>query len=131
MDDTNGGVLQSANSYLEPLKDLFHVQMGRQTSGCLFGSGATGDWVEGRSDLDLMVLIPSREIEFFARQIEAWRARPSHPLLDGYVLFLSENTLLAKRFHNFDEPARLAAKSIPLIDIWNIKNLSTHLFGLD
>src|SRR5258708_25736130 len=104
--------------------------MEHQTSGCLFGSAATDDWVPARSDLDLLVLIPEEKIELFGRKITEWQSNPTNPVVDGYVLFSSENIPMVKPFHEFDKPA-LPTTSIWLMDLWNIKNRSKHLFGQD
>lgn len=105
--------------------------MGLQTSGCLYGSASTDNWVPGRSDLDLILIIPEESIGLLEQKIKKWESDPSHPIIDGYVLYSSAGTMMAKEFYKFERPARLANTYIPLIDLWNIKNKSKHLFGQD
>ena len=105
--------------------------MDCQTSACLYGSAATGHWVAGRSDLDLLVLVPQEKLDLLGQKITEWLSIPGYPFLDGFVLFSSGSGAMAKRIDKFDEPARAVDKSIELVDLWNIKNRSKHLFGID
>ena len=117
--------------FLKTFNQLFYIDMDLQTSACLFGSAATNDWVSTRSDLDLFIFIPESRVELFSKKIKEWQSMPKYPLLDGIVMFSSGNVLMAKRLYDFDKAAQPVAESIWLIDLWNIKNRSKHLFGND
>lgn len=118
------------NVFLNELSQLFYFEMNAETSGCLYGSAATENWVAVRSDLDLLILVPEEKLELIGRQVAIWHSNPKNPLLDGFVLFLSNNIPMVKRFDNFGERAR-PASTVLLIDLWNIKYKSKHLFGQD
>jgi hypothetical protein len=118
------------SAYLEKIHQLFYVEMERKTSGCLFGSAATDDWVPARSDLDLLVLMPEEKIELLGRKLTEWKLIPKNPLLDGYALFSRGNIPMVKRFWDYDKAA-LPTTSIWLMDLWSIKNRSKNLFGQD
>jgi hypothetical protein len=124
-------IVNNLSPFLKTINQLFHIEMGFQTSGCLFGSALTDNWVAARSDLDLLVLIPEEEIELFGKKIKEWQSIPANPLLDGFAIFLSGNVLMAKRLEEFDKTAQRFDESIWLIDVWNIKNQSKYLFGID
>jgi predicted nucleotidyltransferase len=49
--------------YADKLDEFFYEGLGRQTSACLYGSAATENWVPGRSDLDLVILVPEEKLE--------------------------------------------------------------------
>jgi hypothetical protein len=115
----------------EELKTLFCDQMDRQTSAYLYGSAATGNWVPTRSDLDLLILVPEEKLGLLGEKIKLWRANNGHTILDGFALFSSYNVPMAKRLEEFHLPARPAAGEIQIIDLWNIKHRSKHLFGDD
>lgn len=117
--------------FLNSLKELFHVQIDQQTSACLYGSATTGEWIPSRSDLDLFLIVPEEKLALVGQKIEIWQARPDAPKLDGFVLYSSDHLTMAREFHQFDKAVRLTESFIPLIDLWNIKNRSTHLFGKD
>jgi hypothetical protein len=115
----------------ETLEALLHIEMGRQTSACLYGSAVSGEWVAGRSDLDLLVLVPEEKLELLGEKLKIWHSVPARPLLDGYVLYSSGNRVQAKELHALDRPPHPAESFVPLIDGWNIKNRSKYLFGED
>lgn len=117
--------------FQEELKTLFYDQLDQQTSAYLYGSAATGNWVPTRSDLDLLIVVPEDKLGLLGEKIKVWRANHGHPILDGFVLFSSYNVSMAKRLEEFHLPARPAGDEIQIIDLWNIKNQSKHLFGDD
>lgn len=117
--------------FLKTVHQLFHVEMGFKTSGCLFGSAATGNWVAGRSDLDLLIHVPEEQIDLFSSKIKEWQTEKTNPPLGGYAIFNTANTTMARALDDFDKRARPAASSIDLIDLWKVKNESRHLFGND
>jgi hypothetical protein len=120
----------SPSLFLSNLEMVLYLGMEKQTSACLFGSSMTNDWIAGRSDLDLFVIVPEKKLELFGNKIKEWHSNPANPLLDGYVLYASANGTMVKEFHKF-EKTRLVRDFIPLIDLWNVKNRSKHLFGQD
>jgi predicted nucleotidyltransferase len=75
--------------FLSSIKELFHTEMDQQTSACLYGSATTDDWVAGRSDIDLFVLVPGEKIELFGEKIKIWKSKSANPILDGFVLYRS------------------------------------------
>lgn len=115
----------------EELKTLFWAQMGQQTSGYLYGSAATGNWVPARSDLDLLILVSESQLGQLEEKIRIWRGSHRETILDGFVLFSANNILMAKRLEEFHLPAQPLVGEIQLVDWWNIKNRSRHLFGID
>lgn len=117
-------------SFLSSLEKLLYLEMEQQTSACLFGSSLTDDWVAGRSDLDLFVIVPETKIELFGEKIKEWHSDPARPLLDGFVLYPSAYGTMVREFHKF-ENAKFLGNFIALIDLWNVKNRSKHLFGED
>ncbi len=117
--------------FLNSIKELFHTEMDRQTSACLYGSAATDNWVAARSDLDLFALVPEEKIELFGEKIKIWKSIPTNPGLDGFVLYSSGNVPMVREFKKFEKAIRLTANFIPFIDLWNVKNQSVHLFGQD
>lgn len=117
-------------NFLSSLKEFFYIELDQQTSACLYGSATTKDWVATRSDLDLFAFVPEEKIELFGKKIKIWSSNPAHPILDGFVLYQSGNISMVREFHKFENAFRLD-KFIPLIDLWNIKNRSKHLFGQD
>lgn len=70
-------------SFLKSIEKLFYTDMDQQTSSCLFGSSLTDDWIAGRSDLDLFVVVPEAKIGLLGEKIKEWHQDPSRPLLDG------------------------------------------------
>ena len=123
--------VSNPTSFLGSLEQVFFFEMDQQTSACLFGSSLTDDWISGRSDLDLFVVVPEEKIELFGEKIRMWQSKPEHPTLDGYVLYSSGNVAMVREFYKFENAFRLTEKFIPLIDSWNIRNRSRHLFGKD
>lgn len=117
-------------SFFSSLEKLLYFEMDQQTSACLFGSSLTEDWVAGRSDLDLFVIVPEAKLELLGDKIKEWHSNPAHPLLDGFVLYASAYGTMVREFHKF-ENARHLGNFIQLIDLWNVKNRSKHLFGQD
>lgn len=117
--------------FLNSIKELFYTELDQQISACLYGSAATDNWVAARSDLDLLALVPEEKIELFGEKIKIWKSKPANPILDGFVLYSSSNVSMVREFHKFDKAIRLTGKFIPLIDLWNVKNQSIHLFGQD
>lgn len=105
--------------------------MGQGTSACIYGSAMTDDWVEGRSDLDLFVVLPEDKVELFGEKINLWKSNAANPLLDGFILYQTNSGLMVREFHKFENAHRFTEKFITLIDLWNIKNQSKHLFGHD
>ena len=117
--------------FLNRIKDLFYTEMDQQTSACLYGSAATANWVAARSDLDLLALVPEEKIELFGEKIKIWKSMPTNPILDGFVLYSLGNIPMVREFKKFEKATRLTPNFIPLIDLWNVKNQSVHLFGQD
>lgn len=115
----------------EELRTLFCDQMDRQTSAYLYGSAATGNWVPARSDLDLLILVPEEKLGLLGEKIKVWRASHGNTILDGFAIFFSHNALMARRLEEFHLPARPLVGEIQVIDMWNIKNRSKHLFGIE
>lgn len=115
--------------HMTSLKQLFYLEMENLTSACLFGSAATSNWIPGRSDLDLFVLVPAQRLDQFGEKLSAWKSNSENPLLDGFVIFSSAGVPMVKRIDEYEKPARTVEKSIGLIDLWNIKYRSRHLFG--
>ena len=105
--------------------------MERRTSASLYGSAATGNWIAARSDLDVLILVSESQVESLGKIIERWKVTPGHPILDGFALFFSRNILMAKRLEEFHRQAHSAVSEIQLIDFWNMKYRSKHLFGTD
>ena len=100
---------------------------------CLYGSAATGNWVPGRSDLDLIILVPEEKLELLGQKIRewAWASTPKYPILDGYALSVSRSGRLVKRLDEFVKVTYPSDATIDLVDQWIIKNRSKHLFGND
>ena len=115
--------------YLENLRDHFYDQMDQSTSAWLFGSAVTGDWVPGRSDLDLLMVIPKERLASFGAKVRAWARTPSNPILDGYVFVVSESSPMLLPLEPFANVACPSGTRIEIIDQWYIKNRSKHLFG--
>lgn len=126
----NESKMNSPLSFLESLEKLFYTDMDQQTSACIFGSSLTDDWVVGRSDLDLFIIVPETKLELVGEKIKVWHSNPINPLLDGFVLYSSAYGIMVRELHKF-EKARKLGNFIPLIDLWNVKNRSKHLFGED
>lgn len=103
--------------------------MDFQTSGLLYGSASTDNWVSGRSDLDLLLIVPEEKLRLLEKQIKIWKSKSEFPVIDGYVLYSSGNVIMAKELYKLESPPYFADTFIPLIDLWNIKNHSQHLFG--
>ncbi len=124
-------MLSSSPPYADKLDEFFYKGLGRQTSACLYGSAVTGNWVPGRSDLDLVILVPEEKLELLGQKIRewAWASTPKYPILDGYAL--SRGGLLVKRLDAFVKVTYPSDATINLVDQWIIKNRSTHLFGND
>ncbi len=91
----------------------------------------TESWVQGRSDLDLFVVLPADQVQLFWEKINLWKSNPANPILDGFILYQTNRGLMVREFHKFENAHRFTEKFITLIDLWNIKNQSKHLFGHD
>lgn len=100
---------------------------------CLYGSAATGNWVAGRSDLDLVILVPDEMLDLLGQKIRewAWASTPKYPILDGYALSVSKGGRSVMRLDEFVRVSYPSNVEIDLIDQWIIKNRSKHLFGSD
>jgi hypothetical protein len=121
----------STMQFQTELTTLFYDQMDRQTSAYLYGSAATGSWVAARSDLDLLIFVPENKLALLGEKIKVWSSNPGHPILDGFALFFSQGVPMAKRLEEFHLQARPAVGEIQVIDFWNMKYRSKHLFGED
>lgn len=115
--------------YLKVLKELLYKDLDYRTSAYLYGSFATGNWIADRSDLDLLLFTPETKLELLGEKIKTWQSIPNSPILDGFALFLSGGWLMAKRLEEFSEAAEPLFKCIQVIDLWNIKNRSVHIWG--
>lgn len=117
--------------YAEKIGEFFYEGLGRQTSVCLFGSAATGNWVPGRSDLDLVIFVPEEHLEQLGRKIRAWvwSSAPTYPILDGYALAISRDRCSIWRLDEFARVTFPSNSTIDLVDQWMIKYRSKHLFG--
>lgn len=115
--------------HLERLKDLLCDQMDQQTSAWLYGSATTGSWAPGRSDLDLIVLIPEEKLDLFGQKVRSWDRVPTNPILDGYAVYLSGRSLKAIHLEQLAKFRHPSPTFIGLVDQWYIKNRSKHLFG--
>jgi len=122
-------LLSSSLPYVDKLDEFFYEGLGRQTSVCLYGSAATGNWVPGRSDLDLIILVPEEKLELLGEKIREWASTPKYPILDGYALSDSRSGLLGKRLDRFVRVTYPSDVTINPVDQWIIKNRSKHLFG--
>lgn len=121
----------SSLPYADKLNEFFFEGLGRQTSVCLYGSAATENWVPGRSDLDLIILVPKEKLELLGEKIRkwAWASTPKYPILDGYALSVSRGRLSVMRLDDFVKVTFPSDTTIDLVDQWIIKNRSKHLFG--
>lgn len=117
--------------HLERLKDFFYDQMGQQTSACIYGSAASGDWVLSRSDLDLLIIIPKEKLELLGAKVRAWDRISTNPILDGYAVFLSGSSLEAISLERLAKVNYPSSERIRLIDQWYIRNRSKKLFGTE
>ena len=45
------------NEYSEEIINYLYTNMDERTHGILFGSIITNDWVESRSDIDLVIMV--------------------------------------------------------------------------
>jgi predicted nucleotidyltransferase len=124
-------LLSSSPPYADKLNEFFYAGLGRQTSVCLYGSAATGNWVPGRSDLDLIILVPGEKLELLGEKIREWVSTPKYPILDGYALSDSGSGRSVKRLDEFVRVTYPSDAIIDLVDQWNIRNRSKHLFGND
>jgi hypothetical protein len=86
-------LVNDLNLLLKSLNQLFYVEMECQTSACLFGSAVTADWVPSRSDLDVLIFIPKEKLDLVGKQVRAWSWRDGNPILDGYVVYSSGDSL--------------------------------------
>ncbi|WP_373998755.1 nucleotidyltransferase domain-containing protein [Bdellovibrio bacteriovorus] len=116
-------------AYLDQIRDHFYDQLDQTTSAWLFGSALTGNWVPGRSDLDLYIVVPKERLASFGAKVRAWARIPANPILDGYVLASSESSPMIMPLERFAIVASPSTIHIELIDQWYIKNRSKHLFG--
>ena len=117
--------------YADKLKEYFYEGMGRETSVYLFGSAATGNWVPGRSDLDLVVLVPKEKLFLLGQKVRDWTLASENPILDGYADCSSSNGFSATRLDAFVRVNLPSDTRIDLVDQWSIKYRSKHLFGDD
>jgi hypothetical protein len=118
----------------DKLSEFFYDGLHRQTSAYLYGSAATGNWVPGRSDLDLVLLVPHEKLDLLGQKVRewAWSSTPKYPILDGYAVSASRSgRVVAKRLDQFVRVGYPSDATIALVDQWNIKNRSKHLFGSD
>jgi hypothetical protein len=83
--------------------------------------------------LDLIVLVPGEKLDLLGQKIRewAWRSTPKYPILDGYALSISRSGRVVKRLDEFVRVGYPSDATIDLVDKWNIKNRSKHLFGND
>lgn len=125
------GLDNSSPPYADELNRFFYEGLGLQTSACLYGSAATGNWIPGRSDLDLIILVPEKKLELLGKKIRewAWASTPKYPILDGYALSSSGGTCLVRRLDDFVKVTFPSESTIDLVDQWIIKNRSRQLFG--
>lgn len=119
------------DSLLKAVDDSFYTGLGKHTSIFLFGSAATGNWIEGRSDLDLVILLPTERQSDLGIKIREWfwKADPANPIVDGYAILSPGGR---KSILRLDELAKVAFPNetrIDLVDQWMIKNRSKKLFG--
>jgi hypothetical protein len=105
--------------------------MGQRTSAYLYGSASTGHWVPSRSDLDLLILVSEADLGLLEQKIETWKSSVGSPILDGFAVFQSGYLVMSKRLEEFSKPAYPVTKDISLIELWIIKNRSSHLFGTE
>jgi hypothetical protein len=107
--------------------------MERQTSARLYGSAATGHWVPGRSDLDLIVLLPRPYFRLFGQRVREWKSSlaPKYPILEGYVLSPNAGDHSVMRLEAFETANFPGGTQLEPVDQWNIRNRSKHLFGSD
>lgn len=119
--------------HADKLDEFFYEGVGRQTSARLYGSAVTENWVPGRSDLDLTILVPDEKLNLLGQKIRewTWASRPKYPVLDGYALSVSRSGRVIKRLDEFVRVGYPSDATIDLVDQWNIKNQSKHLFGND
>lgn len=120
---------QNIFTFSDKIKRFFYDGLDCQTSGCVYGSAATGNWVASRSDIDLVLILPEDRLEKLGELIKAWKSESENPILDGFAIFMSKNMIMAKRLEEYDDMARPVVGQIQLIDQWNIKNKSHQLFG--
>lgn len=115
---------------LNKVKKTFFDDLDQRSSVHIYGSAATGNWIEGRSDLDLIILLPKEMQVALSHKVREWGwESPLNPILDGYAFITSGDNLSILRL---DELARVAFPNeaqIDLVDQWMIKNRSRLLFG--
>lgn len=124
-------LLNSSLPFRDKLNEFFYEGIDHQTSAYLFGSAATGYWVAGRSDLDLVVLVPKEKLNLLGEKIRSWTSTPGLPILDGYALSFYGDSPQAMRLEQFLRVTFPSHTNIELMDQWNIKNRSKYLFGKD
>ncbi len=118
--------------YLSELKYMFFDEMNQQTSGLIYGSAATDDWVSARSDLDVIIYLNSIELlEKFTLQFKKWNSLYKSELLDGFLLYKDDSSIRVKRFYNFKNSPCSIDEGILPPDQWKILNESETLFGVD
>lgn len=115
--------------FLDKINEFFYEGVDRQTSIYLFGSASTGYYISGRSDLDLLIVVPETKLYTVGEKIRSWTWNPELPILDGYVLSSERGIRSAKHVEQFKRVAFPSDANIDLPDQWNIKNRSIHLFG--
>lgn len=115
--------------FLDKLNEIFYEGMDRQTSAYLFGSATTGEWVAGRSDLDLFIFIPKEKLEILGQKVRAWSSKSNFPILDGYAAYFSGDTLVTIQLERLLKVTYPSNTEIELMDKWLIKNRAKYLFG--
>lgn len=115
--------------FLDKLNEFFYEGMDRQTSACLFGSAASGEWVAGRSDLDLFIIIPKDKLAALGEKVRAWSSIPNFPILDGYAAYFSGDTIVTIQLERLLKVTYPSNTKIELMDQWSIKNRGKYLFG--
>ena len=118
---------------INKLKEYFYESFDGQTSVYLFGSAATGNWVAGRSDLDLIVIMNDDKMYSLGSKVRdwTWSSDPVYPVLDGFLISSKNNSYSFTRLDSFLKVNFPSDTCIDIMDQWMIKNRSIHLFGSD
>ena len=118
------------DDFLSQIEFFFHDELGKCTSGLIYGSFVTGDWAASRSDLDIIIYLESQDhLKLFEEQFWKWRALYPPELLDGFLVFNDGSKPMTKRFYKFTEPPSSLYDSVLIPDQWKIRNQSNRLFG--
>lgn len=115
--------------FSDKIDEYFFTGLNKESSICVYGSAVNGNWVSGRSDIDLIILIPQEKVGLLASQVREWSSNPDLPLLDGYSVYQTGRTL---NFTNLDAYLRVnypPAAKMELMDEWVVKNNSVQMFG--